>query len=88
MVNPVWVRTPLTEPLIAHPGFRDAVLEPEAVVHPVVEQVMSGKSGQLILPKEVNFVSTVRGWPSWMQESLRKTVAYTLDLGVSIAPKN
>ena len=75
MVNPTWVRTPLIEALTSHPGFTDRVLEPEEVSSAVVNQVISGRGGQLILPEEINFLSTIRGWPSWLQISLRNKIS-------------
>jgi all-trans-retinol dehydrogenase (NAD+) len=79
-VHPSWVRTPLAETLINHPDFHDSVLEPEYVAAEIVKQVLSGRSGQLILPKSLNMLSTLRGWPSWMQESLRDKIAHVLEV--------
>ncbi|KAF8867145.1 NAD(P)-binding protein [Acephala macrosclerotiorum] len=79
VVNPIWIRTPMIEPLVAKPDFKDPVLEPEDVTAAIVNQVVSGRSGQLILPKEVNFLSTLRAWPSWLQTTVRNNVALLLD---------
>jgi hypothetical protein len=79
VVNPAWIRTPLTKPLLEKPGFNDPGLEPEEVVSAIVNHVVSGKSGQLILPKSLAFLSTLRSWPSWMQNSVRNKIAHDLE---------
>ena len=79
VVNPGWIRTPLAKPLLEKPGFKDSVLEPEEVVSAIVNQVVSGKSGQLILPKSLAFMSTLRSWPWWMQNSVRNKIAHVLE---------
>ncbi|KUJ20450.1 NAD(P)-binding protein [Mollisia scopiformis] len=79
VVNPIWIRTPMIAPLIAKPGFNDPVLEPEDVAATIVNQVVSGRGGQLILPKEVKFLSTLRAWPYWMQTRLSNRMAHVLD---------
>jgi all-trans-retinol dehydrogenase (NAD+) len=43
-----------------------------------VKQVLSGYGGQLILPARLNLVPLVRGMPSWLQESMRNSVADVL----------
>ncbi|PQE25533.1 Short-chain dehydrogenase reductase SDR protein [Rutstroemia sp. NJR-2017a BBW] len=78
VVNPAWIRTPLIEAMIAHPEFKDKVLEPETVTNAVVNQVLSGRSGQIILPGELSVLSTIRAWPSWLQTSFRNMIAPSL----------
>jgi len=78
LVVPSWIRTPLIEPLLQSPDFKDTVIEPEEVSDAIVGQVTSGKSAHLILPKSYNSLSTLRGWPSWMQEGLRNSMGNTL----------
>jgi len=75
VVNPSWIRTPLIAPLIAHPNFKDRVLEPEDVSAAVVEQVVSGRGGQLILPPELGFLTSIRGWPTWLSTGLRNKLS-------------
>lgn len=75
VVNPTWIRTPLIEPLTSHPKFNDTVLEPEDVATTVVDQVVSGRGGQLILPPTHWFLSGIRGWPTWMSSGLRNKVS-------------
>lgn len=64
--------------MINHPKWKDPVLEPEEVTRPVVDQVFKGRSGQLILPKSISIASGLRGFPHWLQESVRKQQADTL----------
>jgi len=75
VVHPNWVRTPLISVLTSNPRFKDPVLEPEDVALPVVNQILSGRSGQLILPKSLSILNGIRGWPSWLQASLRNAMA-------------
>lgn len=79
-MNPIWVRTPLIEPLLQKPDFNDPILEAEGVSNAIVKQVVSGRGGQLILPKQLNFLSTIRAWPSWLQTSARNRIARVLDI--------
>lgn len=75
VVNPAWVRTPLIEKLTSDPRFNDPVLEAEDVSSAVVAQILSGRGGQLVLPRTMNGVTTIRGWPSWLQILLRNILA-------------
>ncbi len=75
VVNPTWIRTPLIRELTSHPKFKDPVLEPEEVTTVVVEQVLSGRSGQLVLPANRSIVSGIRGWPLWLSTGLRNKVS-------------
>jgi len=77
-VNPGWIRTPLLEPLLTSPTFKDPVLEMDEVTREVVKQVLSGRSGQLILPEELSMVSTIRAWPAWLQYRVRNRIAHVL----------
>ncbi|KAJ8061269.1 hypothetical protein OCU04_010334 [Sclerotinia nivalis] len=78
VVNPSWVRTPLIEKLIAQPTFKDSILEPETVTTAIVNQVLSGSSGHIVLPNHMNIFSTIRAWPWWLQTSFRNMVAPAL----------
>ncbi|KAM6522983.1 hypothetical protein FALCPG4_012590 [Fusarium falciforme] len=78
VVHPYWVRTPMTTNLMAHPGFKDPIIEPEEVADAVVNQVLSGKSKQIILPARNGLISGIRGFPTWLQEFVRDSKADTL----------
>jgi len=45
----------------------------------IVKQVMSGNSGQLVLPEAMTIFTGIRGWPSWMQIGFRNLMAPLLD---------
>ncbi|KAK0117713.1 hypothetical protein ONS95_012042 [Cadophora gregata] len=75
VVNPAWIRTPLIEKLTSNPKFSDPVLEAEDVSSAIVAQVVSGRSGQLVLPRSMNAATTIRGWPSWLQILVRNILA-------------
>lgn len=66
--------------MIEKPEFKDQILEVEDVASAIVNQVISGRGGQLILPKEVNFVSTIRALPSWFQTTVRNNIAMMLEV--------
>jgi len=76
--HPSWVRTPLIEPLTSHPDFIEPVLELEDVSEAIVNQVLSGRSAQIFLPSKLSFVSSIRGWPSWLQEGVRNNIGRQL----------
>ena len=46
-------------------------MEVETVADAIVAQILSGKSGQLILPPSVTPYSLLRAFPSWVQEIAR-----------------
>ncbi|VUC29348.1 unnamed protein product [Clonostachys rosea] len=72
IVHPHYVRTPCIgkyiEGLEKH-GFH--LLEPEEVADKIVAQLMSRRSGDLILPESEIRLSLFRAWPTWIQEPIR-----------------
>ncbi|KIN06817.1 hypothetical protein OIDMADRAFT_107737 [Oidiodendron maius Zn] len=79
IIHPTWIRTPLIESLIRRRKITDLVLEPETVAEAVVNQVLSGYGAQLILPARLSIFSGLRGFPSWLQESMRNSVNRVLE---------
>lgn len=74
----MWTRTPLTAPLLASPQWKksgEILLEAEDVASAIVAQVLKGESAQLILPPKLSFVTTIRGWPHWLQTKARERSA-------------
>lgn len=72
VVHPTWTRTPLVQRLLdSSSKFRPAMMEVETVSDAIVAQIISGKSGQLILPPSVTPQALMRSYPSWAQEILR-----------------
>jgi short-subunit dehydrogenase len=79
VVHPSWTRTPLVQPLLdASSKFRPPILEVETVADAIVAQILSGRSGQLILPVSVTPHSLLRAFPSWMQEGMRNAATRML----------
>lgn len=71
-VHPIYVKTNLVS------GFSTSlekskaiVLKPETVARAVIKQILSGQSGQLILPKHLALGCGIRGFPWWLQEVIR-----------------
>ncbi|OBT84371.1 hypothetical protein VE02_07889 [Pseudogymnoascus sp. 03VT05] len=82
LISPTWIRTPLIEALTSDPSFNDIVLEPEDVSSEIVKQVISGRSGHVVLPSFYTPITGIRAWPSWLQESLRNHLGSLFDLKV------
>jgi short-subunit dehydrogenase len=43
-----------------------AVIEPHVVADAVVKQVLSGRGNQLLLAPGIEFLNTMRSWPTWL----------------------
>ncbi|GLB04415.1 hypothetical protein AtubIFM57258_010381 [Aspergillus tubingensis] len=72
VVHPLWVRTPMIQQLTdAGKEFKQPVLTVERVGSTIAKQIISGKSGQLVLPESLWWISLVRAWPTWLQETAR-----------------
>ncbi|KAI8943739.1 hypothetical protein NX059_001719 [Plenodomus lindquistii] len=75
-IHPNWVRTPLLGPVeqeLQRQG--SAIIEPTSVADTVVERVTSCAGGQVFLPSGISKISSLRGLPNWVQESVRKGVS-------------
>ncbi|KAF2754955.1 NAD(P)-binding protein [Pseudovirgaria hyperparasitica] len=74
-VHPHWTKTPMLnafeDSLIATKQF---ILKPETTADAVVKQIISGKSGQLIIPEAFSLASALRGLPHWLQEGFRDSL--------------
>ncbi|RAL01461.1 SDR family oxidoreductase [Aspergillus ibericus CBS 121593] len=72
VVHPFWVRTPMIQQLTdAGNEFKQPVLTVERVGNAIAKQIVSGKSGQVILPEKYWVASLVRAFPTWLQERVR-----------------
>lgn len=80
VVNPSWIRTPLTVRMLRDANWKSKVMEPEYVTKKIVDQVMAGRGGQLVLPPSVNHLTTIRSWPLWLQTMLRNSIGKELKL--------
>jgi NAD(P)-dependent dehydrogenase (short-subunit alcohol dehydrogenase family) len=72
LVNQGYTRTALFEGYNNDSKFVAPTLFPETVADAVVRQVLSGESGQVILPGLGHVVSGMAGWPLWLQYGLRQ----------------
>lgn len=88
IVHPIYVRTRLiTSYASSLQRSRAIVIEPETVANAIVKQILSGRSGQIVLPSWMSAASSARGWPAWLQEILRDSTARDVDEKVSSGSK-
>ncbi|KAK2923097.1 Short-chain dehydrogenase/reductase SDR [Fusarium oxysporum f. sp. vasinfectum] len=78
VVHPTWVMTPMIADLVAERKLKDTPVTPEDVADRIVNQVLSGFGSQIIVPPSLGWTSMIRGFPGWLQESLRDTVTIIL----------
>lgn len=74
VVHPDFVRTPMTEPYKERIERAQPMLKISDVATPILDQIFSGRGAQLCLPRRLTIISTLRGWPSWLQEGLRDVI--------------
>ncbi|KAH7370682.1 hypothetical protein BKA65DRAFT_22252 [Rhexocercosporidium sp. MPI-PUGE-AT-0058] len=87
VVHPTWVRTPMIADLVEGGRLKDTTVAPEDVADGIVNQVLSGFGSQIIVPSSLGWTSMMRGFPGWLQESLRDTVTLILMNARGTAPK-
>ncbi|KAJ5087987.1 NAD(P)-binding protein [Penicillium angulare] len=75
IVHPAWVRTPMIEKMAASGVFDGQIIEPKDVAEVTVDQITLGEGAQLFVPSSHWVVSMVRGFPSWLQESIRNRLS-------------
>ncbi|KAK7735576.1 hypothetical protein SLS53_007490 [Cytospora paraplurivora] len=73
IVHPNFVRTPLIQRYLERIG--ENMLTIGDVSGPILAQIFSGRGGQLVLPPSSGFITGLRGWPNWIQESVRDALA-------------
>jgi len=67
-----YTKTPLFVGYNNDSKFLMPTLEPDTVAEGIVKKVLTGTSGQVVLPGAANFLATmIRSWPFWMQIRLR-----------------
>ncbi|KAF1979099.1 NAD(P)-binding protein [Bimuria novae-zelandiae CBS 107.79] len=78
-VHPIWVRTPLINPLkVTLEAAGSKFLEPAEVANAIAEQILKCSGGQLILPASLGWLTWIRGLPNWLQERVRGKFATTV----------
>ena len=80
IVQPTYVQTKLINSFAGSlQSSRALVIRPETVSNAIVKQILSGRSGQIVLPGWMGAAGGARGWPSWLQEFLRDTTKNDVD---------
>ncbi|GKU16446.1 unnamed protein product [Fusarium langsethiae] len=78
VVHPTWVATPMIADLVEGGKLKDTPVTPEDVADRIFNQVLSGFGSQIIVPTSLGWTSMIRGFPGWLQESLRDKVTILL----------
>ncbi|KAF4635171.1 hypothetical protein G7Y89_g2930 [Cudoniella acicularis] len=71
VINQGYTKTPLFQGYYNDSKFLAPTLEPETVAEAIVKQVLSGHSGQVIVPGFGTTLTFLRGLPHWYQIKLR-----------------
>ena len=71
VINQGYTKTPLFQGYNNDSKFLIPSLEPETVADAIVKQVLSGSSGQVIIPGFGTILTFLRGFPHWYQIRLR-----------------
>ncbi|KAL5335028.1 NAD(P)-binding protein [Aspergillus crustosus] len=67
-----FAKTALIENLTPEDTFLQPLLHPQTVAESLVNQVLTGRSGHVLVPGATGWLAkTLRGWPLWWQHSLR-----------------
>ena len=66
IVHPFWIRTPMIQSITESHKCSEFLLEPGTIADAVVDQVLSGIGGSLILPARMIPVTLLRGLPLWV----------------------
>lgn len=75
VLNQGYTKTPLFEGYNNDSKFLMPTLEPETVAEGIVKQVLSGHSGQVIVPGFAGMLTLFRGFPHWHQIRTRSAGA-------------
>lgn len=74
IIHPAWVDTPMIKGFTKYPAiFNHQTMSPNLVSQKVVEQIISGKSGNIILPKMLSIASVLSIFPLWLQEVIQSS---------------
>jgi all-trans-retinol dehydrogenase (NAD+) len=72
VVHPSWVRTPLVGGYEDHlEKTQGKLMKPEHIAKKIVDQIVSCRGGQLIMPSDLAIAARIRGEPNWLQELIR-----------------
>jgi all-trans-retinol dehydrogenase (NAD+) len=70
-INQGYTKTALFQGYTNDSPFLMPTMEVETVAEDIVKQILTGKSGQVIIPGFANTLATFRGMPHWYQLKLR-----------------
>jgi short-subunit dehydrogenase len=72
VVHPSWVRTPLVGGYESHlEKTQGGLMKPEHIGSKIVNQIISCRGGQLIIPSKLKSAAGIRALPNWLQETVR-----------------
>ncbi|KAJ5885739.1 hypothetical protein N7504_011575 [Penicillium tannophilum] len=72
IVHPLWVGTPMIKGFTDHQShFGQPIMSPKAVSDVIIEQIVTRRSGQVILPGHLSLAGSIRAAPLWLQEFIR-----------------
>ncbi|KAK5625308.1 hypothetical protein RRF57_001024 [Xylaria bambusicola] len=75
IVLPDFVKTQMTKAYWAEvEAAGGLLLEVDQIVDPILKQIFSRRGGQIFVPKSRAIVSSLRGWPNWLQEIVRDVI--------------
>lgn len=89
IVHPIWADTPLiAEGKDALKKAGQMIINPQMVSDAVVKQIMKCRGGQIIIAGGAgSIISSLRGFPGWLQETLRRSQEKAADLTNLQPPK-
>lgn len=71
VINQGYTKTPLFQGYTNGSSFMVPSLEVDTVAEGIVNQILTGQSGQLIMPGFANILTFLRGFPHWFQRRMR-----------------
>lgn len=71
IVHPTFADTPMVgENAKDLKKARLALLKPEQVTDAILKQIFAGRGKHIVLSPPANWISSIKGWPSWASQSL------------------
>ncbi|KAJ5953490.1 hypothetical protein N7454_000386 [Penicillium verhagenii] len=72
IIHPLWVGTPMIKGFTDHQqSFGQPIMTPQIVSEAIIDQIVSRRSGQVILPRHLSLAGSIRACPLWLQEYIR-----------------
>lgn len=70
VIHPMWVQTQMIKQL-TDAGFKEPIMTAQTVSNAIIKQIVTQRSGQIILPASRSGVSVIRALPGWLQDVAR-----------------